>query len=682
MFHICSSLRLLKLPFEDRFRALNLRFAICLVAISVYCTQGFAEDEIIFIETDDILAMDLDELLNIQITSVSRKEEDYWTTPAAITVLTAEKIKESGALSLPEALRLSPGFNMGQFGPTDFSTGMRGFSEQISNKLLVLVDGRSIYTPAFSGVFWPGYQLPLETIERIEVVRGPGGSIWGANAVSGIVNIVTKDAHDTLGTLTSFASGTEKPVEAFVRHGFKTGERGVMNIWTSYDLYDDTLRSNGTDADNEWDSFRMGTRYDLDLSDDTKLTLDAGGFLARGGSDVADVSLATAGNNPINVQYQEAYGAHVLGEWNRTFSSQSALRLQAYVDHFRYISTTFYDYHVTSWDIELQHNFPIGDRHDISWGGGYRLNDDHTQEGLLVKFTPRDDTQHIANVFFQDQIAIVPDQLELTLGTKLEWNSYTDVEIQPTARVSWYPTRNWTAWAAVSRAVRTPSRLERDSVVNFATVSVPVPLMVQLIGNEALESEELIAYELGFRGRLMERMSLDFAAYLYDYDKLIKVEPLGAPTMGTQLIQPVFQNNTNALNAGFEIALNYLLSDQISLSLQYSYLNIDMDFPGVSQFDEEGSTPHNTITAQMVYDITNEVQVGLSGRFVDELTSIPIDSYCEIDARLGWKPRENVEFSLVGKNLLDASHQESSLATTTTMFEIERAIYAELSLEF
>lgn len=649
---------------------------------SCWANKGYGQPETVLIEADDILAMDLDELLNIQITSVSRKEEAYWTTPAAITVLTAEKIKESGALSLPEALRLAPGFSTGQFGPVGFATGIRGFSEQLSNKLLVMVDGRSIYTPAFSGVFWPGHQLPLETIERIEVVRGPGGSIWGANAVSGIVNIVTKDARDTLGTLTTFGSGTEKPVEAFVRHGFKAGKHGVMNVWASYDLYDDTLRSNGTDADNEWDSFRIGTRYDLELSEDTELTLDAGGFMARGGSDVTDVSLATAGNNPVNVQYQETYGGHVLGEWNRTFSSKSALRLQAYVDHFRYISTTQYDYQVSSWDVELQHNFPVGERHAISWGGGYRINDDHTQENMAVAFHPRDRTQHIANLFFQDQIEVVPDKMELTLGTKFEWNSFTDLNIQPTARLSWFPSENWTAWASVSRAVRTPSRLERDAIADFATVNVPAPLLVQLIGNDSLEPEELLAYELGIRGRLHERVLIDFAAFYYDYDNLIKLDPLGPPTMGTQLIQPVFQNNTLAENTGFEVAINYLLSDQLSLSAQYSYLNVDMDYPGTTQFDEEGTSPHNQLTMQLVYDINHEIQLGISGRYVDELTSIPIDSYVDMDARIGWTPREAVEFSLVGKNLLDAYHAESSPSTSTSIFEIERAVFAELSLQF
>ena len=412
------------------------------LATTIVCTSGFSHAAA---ATSELTELSLEDLMNIEVTSVSKKPERLSDAAAAVYVITREDIRRSGYTSIPEILRLAPNLQVARVNSSQYAITAQGFnSTTIANKLLVLIDGRSVYTPLFSGVFWDVQDTLIEDIERIEVISGPGGTLWGSNAVNGVINIITRHSRDTTGALVSLGAGTEE-LGAGVRYGAKLGENATLRVYGKGFNRDNTVRGNGTNVEDSWKKGQLGFRTDWARGSDA-FTLQGDGYTGTIDQVGDDSSIS---------------GANLLARWNRTLQGGSALQVLGYFDRTRRVSPGTFGELLDTYDIEAQHRFQLGASHDIVWGGGYRLMHDAVTNSAVLAFLPNVRVLRLANGFLQDSIAL-RERLNLTLGVKLESNSYTGLEVQPNARLAWKFRDDALLWSAVSRVVRTPSRLDRD----------------------------------------------------------------------------------------------------------------------------------------------------------------------------------------------------------------------------
>jgi iron complex outermembrane recepter protein len=494
----------------------------------------------------DLTEMDLEELMEIEVTSVSKRAQKLSHAPAAITVITEEDIRRSGVLTLPELLRGVPGLHVAQIDATHWSVSSRGFADEFSNKLLVLIDGRTIYEPIFSGVLWNQHDLMLEDIARIEVVRGPGGALWGANAVNGVINITTKAAKDTQGLLLSTQAGSYEKWNGAARYGFAVGDDVHARFYGKFaDRRDFEDPSTGADADDNWQSIRAGGRIEWDVTDATLLTLQGDWF------DTQADRVITGGlpDEELND------GGNVLFRAAHTFSPTQSLSFQAYYDRTDRDWLLIAEERDT-YDAELQHSFAPFARNQVVWGGGYRRNRSATEGSVALGFAPTHRKDDLWNLFVQDEITLVEDLLTVSLGSKFEKNDYTaGWEVQPSGRVLVTPTERYSLWAAVSRAVRTPSRLEED--VFFIQPTGPLDFLV-VTGSSRVASEDLLAYEAGLKARPIDPLTFDLAAYYNDYDDLRTTEIFAvipnSPFPGATTTLASFDNQMEGASYGVELA--------------------------------------------------------------------------------------------------------------------------------
>src|SRR5437016_1571532 len=473
----------------------------------------------------DLTELPIETLLGIEVTSVARHSEKLSQSPAAISVITEDDIRRSGALSIPDALRLVPGMEAARLDSSQWAVSARGFNDGFANKLLVLQDGRSIYTPLFSGVFWDVQGTMLEDLDRIEVIRGPGATLWGANAVNGVINIMTRSAKETQGVLLTAGGGSEERGFGGVRYGGKLSDDAFFRVYGTYLNRDDSALPNGADANDAWQLGRWGFRVDWDVSDQNLVTFQGDAY--RG--DIHQVFGTFDPSNPTNFfrivhDDFDVSGGNVLGRWSHTFSPNSDLRLQAYYDRTERDAVIFKETRDT-FDIDFQHRFALGERNDVVWGAGYRATSDKVGNTPTISLNPGKRTVELFSGFIQDEIALAPDRLRLTLGSKFEQNDFTGFEAQPSGRLLWTPAAHQTFWASISRAVRTPSRVEDDVTLNQPREVTPgffVPITIQ--GNRDFGSESLLAYEIGYRTQPHQRLSLDLAGFYNDYDNLRSLE--------------------------------------------------------------------------------------------------------------------------------------------------------------
>ncbi len=483
-------------------------------------------------DTVDLTELTLEELLEIEVTLASRKSETLTRAAAAIYVLTREDIRRSGATSIPEALRMVPGLQVAQIDASKWAVSIRGFTAQFANKLLVLIDGRSIYTPLFSGVFWDAHDVLLEEVERIEIIRGPGAALWGANAVNGIINIVTRHASASRGSLVTGGGGVEERAFGNLRHGGTLGEATFYRIYAKYFKRDGTADALGREVADGWNAVRGGFRIDHDSPEGNALTLqgefydgNVGQAIVRAPASLSPPYTLTF-NNEIGIS-----GGHVLGRWTRRFSETSDLSWQLYYDLATRGDRVNGSETRHTFDLDFQHRFGLGRRQEIVWGVGYRSTSDAFENTFAISLSPDSRTDHLLSAFLQNDIGLVVDRLRLTLGSKLERHTTTGLEIQPNLRLLWTPSEKQTVWAAASRAVRTPSRFETDGEVvvqivppDSAFAGSPVG-MLTVSGSRNLLPEELFAFELGYRTRPTDRLFLDLATFYNFYTHLRTVEP-------------------------------------------------------------------------------------------------------------------------------------------------------------
>ncbi len=646
------------------------------------------------------LALDLEDLLSIEVTSVSKKKQRLNEVAAAAYVITQDDIRRSGVTSIPEALRLAPGIQVTKMDSNKWAISSRGFNAQFANKLLVLIDGRSVYTPSYSGVYWEIQDTMLEDIDRIEVIRGPGATVWGANAVNGVINIITKQASETQGGLLVAGAGNEEKALTSLRYGAELGEQTFGRIYLKYNDRDSSFApSLDEQAGDDWNSLRAGFRVDGVLNASNQWTLQGDIYetdenqilqgVTQDPSDPANSPPYSDSNVADNI---EASGWNLLGRWERRLSEQSSTTLQVYYDHNERKEMILGQRHDTL-DIDFQHQLSPLEGHDIVWGLGFRRIKDEFDNTFPVSLSPDEQTSDLFSAFVQDEIELAPDTLRLTLGSKFEHNDYTGFEIQPSARLLWLPKEGHTLWTSVSRAVRTPSRVEDSASIVPRIIPIgppPIPPFILTInGNEDFEAEELTAIELGYRVQPAERLSLDLALFYNQYNNLGTFESVA-------LTERVFDNKLEATSRGFELAMDWHLLEWWRLQANYSYIELEQEAASdstdiVTGPVVEGSTPKHQLSVRSAMDLSNEWSLDLWAYYVDELAAssfssaqipIPIPSYTSLNTRLAWRPWKGLELSLVGQNLLQDHHAEFVGETFATLTEVERSVYGMIRFDF
>ncbi len=594
----------------------------------------------------DLSELSLEELGNVQITSVSKRPEPLSKAAAAIYVITNDDIRRSGATTLAEALRLAPNLQVARGTGLDYAITARGFNSlDTANKLLVMVDGRSVYTPLHAGVFWDAIGLVMEDVERIEVISGPGGTLWGANAVNGVVNVITKTAHATQGGLVDGQLGIVDRGAA-VRYGAQAGDAAYRVYGLGYDR-GHTATASGGNARDEWSARQAGFRTDWGVGQ---------AFTLQGDTyrDPLDPSGALSGSN-------------LLARWTRPLANGSTFELQTYYDEAERQGPGVRDF-IRTLDAQAQHTRPIGTWNEIVWGGGIRFNHDefaNTRTAFVLVPPSRDIT--LGNLFVQDSIALA-DDLTLTLGTKFEHSSYSGLEHLPSARLGWRATDTTFLWSAISRAVRTPSRVDRDLVLPGV-----------LAANTTFESESLIAYEVGYRGQPLPRTTLSVSLFYNDYDELRTLEP---PAGGGLPLR--FGNRMEGHTHGVEVWADHLVNSWWRLSAGANLLRKSFRLkPGsgdVTNQVAKGNDPDFQAQLRSYMSLTDTVDLTIALRAVDDLPNPAVPGYVEADFRIGWKVAPNLDLSLGGFNLLDAHHPESEAAATRT--ETRRTVYVGARWKF
>jgi iron complex outermembrane receptor protein len=629
--------------------------------------------------------LSLEQLGNLSVTTATKEPEPLRRVPSAIYVITQEDIQRSGATSLPEVLRLAPGVEVAQVDSDHWSVAIRGFGAVLASKLLVLIDGRSVYTPLFAGVYWEVQATPLEDIDRIEVIRGPGGTIWGANAVNGIINIITKSAKDTHGSMVSVGGGSVDQATASYRYGGGNGHGLDYRFYVMGFTRSPEFHADGRNFD-DWKMGQAGFRADWIKNARDSFTLQ-GDIYDEDAGETTTFALYSPPSQVTAVGAAELGGGNLLGRWKRVLNERSDFQVQAYYDRTRHFEPEIGETRDT-FDIDFLHHLILPKEQDFLWGLGVRVSPGNfVQLVPTIDFLPHHLTDQIYSGFVQDEISFLDDRLTLTLGSKLEHNNYTGFEIQPSGRLLWNITPRQALWTSITRAVRTPSRLDEDiQLTDFATVT-PLPIYLRAVGDGQFRSEELIGYEAGYRTLMTTSFYLDIAVFHNDYNDLYSFQvgaPFFEPTPSpAHAIIPVFtRNGIRGETNGFEVAPRWKPVEWWELKASYSYLNMELENkPGSNDPSSipgyEGSSPHHQLVIQSFVNLPKKLEVDQTYRYVSALPAQGVGSYGTVDARLGWHIARQLELSVVGRNLLHPHHAEFG-GDPGGLVGIKRNVYAKL----
>ncbi len=648
-------------------------------------------------EEDFALDLSLEDLLNVEITSVSKHPQSQFDAAAAVFVLTGEDLERAGVTNIPDALRLVPGLHVGRIDANKWAVTARGFNGRYSNKLLVLIDGRSLYTPMFSGVYWEQEDVMLADVERIEIIRGPGSTLWGANAVNGVINIITKHSADTQGGLAVAGAGDyEQGLGAF-RWGTKLAEGTFARFYGKANSRREYTFPDGLDAGDDWQMVRGGFRLDAQGASDKAITLQGDIYAGKINQQITHAVVDPPYQSVVD-DNAEVSGGNIIGRWSKTISPTSDLSLQVYFNRSVRDESIAYQA-VSELDYDFQHHFVSG-RHGFVWGLNYR----HTTTDVKQRRVPMQNAgqrdQNLFSGFVQDEVSLSEGRVVLTVGNKFEHNDYTGWEIQPNARIMWHAARQHRLWGAVSRAVRTPSRAD-DSFGVLAFViqpassmnPAPLPVEVMVVGNGDYSSENMMAYEVGYR-LTPENVSLDITAFYNDYSDLQGVSngDIEMLLVGNdpRLIMPVtFNNSTQESNYGVEAAVAWQTRKWLRWDLAYALFRNDSR--ETEDPDLQGSlAPEHIMSINCGIKPSAVVDLNLIVRYVDEFTvrqanflgNRDVPSYTALDIRLGWEIRDRLRLDLVGQNLLDKNHMEFIAESFSAATEVPRSYYARLRWSF
>lgn len=625
------------------------------------------QSNLVFCQAPDTLSLtklktlSLEELMSIQVTSVSKRAENLEEVASAIQVITQDDIRNSGAKTLPEALRLASNLQVAQVNSSQWAISARGFDNVLANKLLVLIDGRTVYTPLYAGVYWDVQNLLLEDIDRIEVISGPGGTLWGANAVNGVINIITKSSKETKGLFVEGAAGSALPGLGNLRYGGQLNKKLNYRVYGTGFKMGNTLLTNGSKAGDEWQMGQGGFRMDWDASEKSKLMLQGNLYGGKPNPDAGDTSVTAKGDN-------------ILIRWNRTTSKNSDFQLQAYYDHTSRDFNNGFSEELKTYDIDWQNHYHLGNN-ELTYGANFRMMDHHVTNLELFAFLPAHKMLYLYSGFIQDEIMLVKDHLHFTIGSKLEHNSYTGFEYQPNGRLNWIINKKQNVWTSVSRAVRTPARIDRDFYL-FLT-----PELSFISGNDNFTSEKMTSYELGWRSTPLKTLSFSLASFYNIYDDIRSAE-LGSPPFNIPI---TFGNGVKGKTYGVELSVTTQLTNWWNIKGGYTFLQKDLSVKEGSKDANEGSAesddPENQLVVQSRIMLPAHIELGTILRYVDHLPKPFVPHYFGLDVRIGWRLNKSFEFNLVGQNLLDKRHPEF-IPSSPSAREIQRSIYGKITYSF
>ena len=633
----------------------------------------------------------LEQLANVEVTSTAKAPEEVLKTSAAVYVITQEDIQRSGASSIPEALRLAPGVEVARIDSNKWSIGIRGFGSRLSRDVLVLIDGRTVYTTLLAGTYWEVQNLVLADVERIEVIRGPGATIWGPNALNGVINIITKSSKDTHGLLVDAGGGNVDEGFLNARYGGGNGKTFDYRIYGMSFVRGPEYHADGDDYDS-WRDVQGGFRMDFSANSRDNFTVQG------------DIYDETAGETVTAVTYAPPYsqvvqgteflsGGNILARWQRVQGEGKDIQLQAFYDRTNRHEPNFADYRNT-FDVDFLDRFRLYGRHQISWGFGARSSSGRNPtivSGLY--FLPPSRTDVLYSGFLQDEFAVVQNRLSLQVGTKILKTNYTGVQWQPTGRLLWTPSDKQSVWVAFTHALRTPSDAERAFYLSGFTGGFAggLPVFARFNANPGFRSEELNGYEAGYRQLFAKTVYVDLAAFFNHYTGLFSEDIIGGPFVETNpppthiLIPAEFGNGLLATTKGIEIAPEWRPLHFWRLRASYSYLQMNLK-KSANSMDigsgpiVEGSSPRNQVTAQSGFDVSKAVNVDLTYRFVSDLSKLAIPSYSTADARFAWHVLPYLRLSLVGRNLLQPYHYEFASDPAPDV-DIKRSVYGQVTWE-
>jgi iron complex outermembrane receptor protein len=638
----------------------------------------------------DVTDIDLDDLMKVTVTSPSKKEQTLTDVPTAVYVIRSDDLKRSGVTNIADALRSVPGMNVARSNSNTWTVSARGFDDS-ANKMLVLIDGRSVYSPLHSGVFWDVQDTLLEDIERIEVIRGPGGTLWGANAINGVVNIITKPAGETPGGLAFAGGGTEERVFGGARYGFKVGEDVAVRVYAKY--FDREDQASGLNPDETardgWFMGRGGFRADWKAGAQDRVTFMGDYYDGQEQSQPTVPSL-TAPFSRTFYDRTTLRGGDFVFRWDHQLGTASSLTLQAYYD-YTYRSQAIFGETIHTGDLDLQYRFSPIEDHDVVCGLGYRVYAADTRQTFVIQTNPASRTDDDPTAFVQDEITLVKNRLRLVLGSKFELNEFTGFEYQPSGRLAWNIDDRQMAWASVTRAVRTPTILDRDIRLNALVTTGAPPAVLSVFGDKNFHSEDLLAYEAGYRVRPVDPLSVDLALFYNRYTHLRSIEGdapfLEAAPPPAHFVVPLdIENGVRAQSGGAELAANLQAASWWLLQANYSYLRLDAELaPGstdtTSKTSTEHSSPRHQVWVRSAMDLPMDLTLDVMGRYVSQLSNYPVKAYVEADVRLAWRdPSHRIEAALVGQNLVHDSHAEINQAAQRS--DIKRGVYASLTVRF
>ena len=627
----------------------------------------------------ELKQLNVEDLMNVEVTSVTRHPEKLIEAASAIQVITQEDIRRSGATSIPEALRLADNLQVAQKNSHDWAISARGFNTALANKLLVMIDGRTVYTPLYSGVFWDVQDYVLADIDRIEVISGPGGTLWGANAVNGVINIITKSAKDTQGLYVQAGGGSRPEDLADVRYGGALNPDTQFRFYGKYFERGPEVLANGDSSSDAWRQGRGGFRVDSDASAIDKLTVQGDVYEGHENEQTGGTS--------------DTSGENVLGRWSRRISDTSDLGLQTYVDRtytsnpaaplivngLEFAGPGIFQDELTTYDVDFQHRLRIGTANSVVWGLGFRYSHDVVSNAPSLAFLPPTLDRDLYSLFAQDEIALRPD-LSLTVGSKLERNDYTGFEVEPNVRLSWLLNSNQALWSAISRAVRTPSRIDQD----FSEAAPPH--FVILEGGSDFKSESVVAYELGYRVQFDQQLSASVSSFFNHYNDIRSTTITPAT-----LLPFFFANGLEGDTYGLEFTSNYQATDTWSLHAGYTLLKEHLHVkPGQIDINDalnETADPQHQFSLRSSLNLPRHTEFDTALRWVDTLHTNngpvvgTVPSYFELDTHLAWHASDRLEFALVGQNLLHNRHPEYGFPEPSRP-EIERSAYGKFTWRY
>jgi iron complex outermembrane receptor protein len=655
---------------------------LALLAVSpAFCSEA----------NQDLTNLSLQELLDTRISTASRFPQELRNTPAAAFVITSEDIRRSGITSVPELLRSVPGLQVAQINSSTWAISARGFNGRFANKLLVLIDGRTVYTPIFSGTFWDDQDLILEDIESIEIIRGPGASIWGANAVNGVINIITKSAKNTHGSLVSTTTGSDDRGIVAMRYGSQINQNLDGRIYAKYITRAERNLATGAGGRDEWNQIRGGGRFDWTPTQADRVTFQTEVFSSLTGETAVIPSLNFPYLMPFQARNNKG-GGFLRLNWERELPNGGALALRAYFDHMQH-NYWAARIGITTYNLEIQNRLALGNGGQFSWGLDYRLTSDSIRTNSILQFNPADRSYYRAGAFAQYELSIPDYNLTLLAGSKIEHNSFTGFNVQPTGRFIWHPSTRASIWGAISRAVRTPSRAEADVALDVGVVPPfssenpsPFPTLLRVFGNNSLINESVLAYELGYRVEPSSNLHFDITAFFNNYDHLGEAMPAALPIFVQNSAQPylvsplTLTQSMKGQTFGLEFAADWLVSERFRLRGSYSAYGSKLyPLSPIMGASNDTSYPTHQFSAGAIANLLDNLEFNATLRSVSRLRLNNINSYVTADLRLGWKVTPQFEVSLSGRNLFHSGRTEfvsEYLGTQST--EVPRSVFLQL----